>query len=114
MLSVIFIWVCCCYLFIKSYKKKDVKPLVGAIILILLYLSKWPFYLPIFISFGLQALFAGGLVFYEYYIKQKDRLAVIFCIMFVGFGLIFFAQAIPKDSVVVKGFIHKVIEIANK
>lgn len=104
----------CFWMLYKSYKKKDVKIVYLVIILLLFQLSQWPLYLPIFVSFGLQSIFAGGLVFYEYYIKLKDRLAVTLSILFVAFGLIFLGQAIPLHNPTVKGVIAKAAEVINR
>ncbi len=114
MIDTIFILFACFYLFYKSYKKKDNKPLYLGILLFLFQLCKWPFYIPISVSLGLQAICAGSLVFYEYYIKRKDKLAITFCILFVGFGVIFLFQAIPINHPIVYKVITKVREIANK
>ncbi len=86
----------CSYLFYRSYKKKDKYPLYAAILVLFFQLSRWPFFMPILMSFSLQAFCAGGIVFYEYFIKRKDKMAIMFFVLFVSFGAVFAATTLFK------------------
>ena len=92
MIDTLIILLGCSYLFYKFYKSKKTGPLYTGIIVLLFQLSKWPFYMPTLMAFSLMAFACGGMLFYEYYYKRKDKSAIIFTIMFFCFGIIFFAK----------------------
>lgn len=92
MIDTIIIFLGCVYLFYKFFKTKNTRALYAGIIVLLFQLSKWPFYIPLLMAFAFMAFAAGGMLFYEYYYKRKDKTAIIFTIMFFCFGAVFFAK----------------------
>ncbi len=103
-----------CWILYKIYKKKEIKLLYVLIFLLLFQLSKWPLYIPTLMSFSFISLAAGGILFYEYYWKRKDKMAISFSILFIAFSIVFFTQAEKIEETKLHNAITKVIEIAKK
>lgn len=82
-----------CWLFYKFYKTKNTRSLYAGILILLVQLSRWPFFFPIKVSFALMSFCAAIMVFFDTYYKSKNKNAFLYIILFLGFGAVFLVEA---------------------
>lgn len=87
-----------CWLFLKAYRKKNLRPLFLGVLGFTLLPSRWPFFLPVYLSFALMSFIAAAGVLYEnfYLKKEKSQFIYTYLLLFLVFGAVFLVQAIHK------------------
>lgn len=82
------------WIFYKWFKKRNLRFLFNAILVVLLIPSRWPFFLPILVSFSLMSFCGAFFIFLEKYHKKQPKeqsLAYFYILLFLIFGIAFLA-----------------------
>jgi len=84
----------CLWLGYKAYKTKNERQFLSALIILAILPSRWPFFLPAKLSFGLIALTAAGFLIYDRLYKyKKDNILFLYAFILTIFGFLFLAEA---------------------
>lgn len=96
-IETIVLFIGACWLVRKWYKKKIIGPLFAGMILLLMIPSRWPFFLPMKISFALWAFCAVAFLFFERHRKknrEEQSTAILYIMLFLAFGLAFLSEGL--------------------
>ncbi len=92
------LWLVYKWFWVKMDSAKKQRVLFTGVFLLCFLPSRWPFFLPMQVSFSLWSFAAAASLIIEHYVKKRKEygLAYFYIVFFIGFGLIFLIQGISE------------------